>query len=78
MFAFAARTSNGRFRFLLVRSRSLFIDLLAHRNAFALLSENVHPETRLWGSIPQNDSMAGIVNSGMRLPAEWEDVWRRG
>lgn len=30
----------------------------------------------LWGSIAQNYS--GIINSVMRLPAKWEDVWRRG
>jgi GH15 family glucan-1,4-alpha-glucosidase len=60
-------------------ARSLFIDLLAHRNAFGLLSEDIHPETgALWGNIPQSYSMAGIINSAMRLSIKWEDVWRRG
>jgi GH15 family glucan-1,4-alpha-glucosidase len=59
-------------------ARSLFIDLLAQRNAFGLLSEDIHPETgALWGNIPQSYSMAGIVNSAMRLSVRWEDVWCR-
>jgi GH15 family glucan-1,4-alpha-glucosidase len=59
-------------------ARSLFIDLLAHRNAFGLLSEDIHPETgALWGNIPQTYSMAGIINSAMRLSVRWEDVWCR-
>ncbi len=59
-------------------ARSLFIDLLAHRNAFGLLSEDIHPETgALWGNIPQSYSMAGIINSAMRLSIRWEDVWCR-
>jgi GH15 family glucan-1,4-alpha-glucosidase len=59
-------------------ARSLFIDLLAHRNAFGLLSEDIHPETgALWGNIPQSYSMAGIINSAMRLSVRWEDVWCR-
>ena len=57
---------------------ALFIDLLAHRNAFGLLSEDIHPETgALWGNIPQTYSMAGIINSAMRLSVRWEDVWCR-
>jgi hypothetical protein len=40
-------------------ARVLFIDLLAHRNAFGLLSEDIHPEARaLWGNIPQTYSTA--------------------
>jgi GH15 family glucan-1,4-alpha-glucosidase len=59
-------------------ARSLFIELLAHRNAFGLLSEDIHPETgALWGNIPQTYSMAGIINSAMRLSVRWEDVWCR-
>jgi len=42
------------------------------------LSEDIHPETgALWGNIPQSYSMAGIINSAMRLSVKWEDVWRR-
>ena len=59
-------------------TRVLFIDLLAHRNPFGLLSEDIHPETAaLWGNIPQTYSMAEIINSAMRLSVRWEDVWCR-
>jgi GH15 family glucan-1,4-alpha-glucosidase len=59
-------------------ARVLFIDLLAHRNPFGLLSKDIHPETAaLWGNIPQTYSMAGIINSAMRLSVRWEDVWCR-
>ena len=57
-------------------ARALCVDLLALRNAFGLLSEDIHPETAaLWGNIPQTYSMAGTVNSAMRLSVRWEDVW---
>jgi hypothetical protein len=60
-------------------ARSLFVDLLAHRNAFGLLSEDIHRETgALRGNIPQSYSMAGIINSAMRLSVRWEGVWCRG
>ena len=59
-------------------ARSLFVDLLARRNAFGLLSEDIHPTTgALWGNFPQTYSMAGIINSAMRLSIGWEDVWCR-
>lgn len=57
-------------------ARALFDDLLSCRNAFGLLSEDIHPQTgALWGNIPQTYSMAGIINSAMRLSVSWEDVW---
>ena len=31
----------------------------------------------LWGNLPQSYSMAGIINSAMRLSVKWEDVWCR-
>ena len=56
----------------------LFIDLLAHRNAFGLLSEDIHPETgELWGNLPQSYSMAGIINTATRLSSSWEEAWAR-
>jgi len=59
-------------------ARVLFIDLLAHRNPFGLLSKDIHPETAtLWGNIPQTYSMAGIINSAMRLSVRREDMWCR-
>jgi GH15 family glucan-1,4-alpha-glucosidase len=84
------RQANGRNRRNLVlvahpddigrrdEARALFINLLARRNAFGLLSEDIHPETSaLWGNIPQTYSMAGIINSAMRLSIHWEDAWCR-
>jgi GH15 family glucan-1,4-alpha-glucosidase len=57
-------------------ARAFFTDLLSRRNSFGLLSEDIHPQTgALWGNFPQTYSMAGIVNSAMRLSETWEDVW---
>lgn len=58
-------------------ARDLFESLLSSRNRYGLLSEDLHPETGvLWGNIPQTYSMAGIVNSAMRLSKSWEEgVW---
>ena len=59
-------------------ARGMFVDLLGRRNAFGLLSEDIHPETgALWGNIPQTYSMAAIIDSAMRLSVKWEDAWRR-
>ena len=59
-------------------ARAMFTDLLDRRNAFGILSEDIHPETGvLWGNIPQTYSMAAIINSAMRLSVKWEDAWRR-
>ena len=59
-------------------ARELFCDLLTHTNAFGILSEDLHPvDGTLWGNIPQTYSMAGIINSAMRLSKPWEDAWCR-
>ena len=59
-------------------ARELFESILASRNAFGLLSEDIHPETReLWGNIPQTYSMAGIINTATRLSSSWEEAWAR-
>jgi GH15 family glucan-1,4-alpha-glucosidase len=58
--------------------RELFEAILGHRNAFGLLSEDIHPETgELWGNLPQTYSMAGIINSATRLSSSWEEAWAR-
>ena len=58
-------------------ARELFADLLKRRNAFGLLSEDIHPETgALWGNLPQTYSMAAIIDSAMRLSVKWEEAWR--
>jgi GH15 family glucan-1,4-alpha-glucosidase len=57
-------------------ARELFSELLAKRNAFGLLSEDIHPVTgQLWGNLPQTYSMAGIINTGMSLSRNWDQVW---
>ena len=57
-------------------AREIFADLLTHRNAFGLLSEDIHPATRqLWGNLPQTYSMAGIVNTGRILSRSWQHAW---
>jgi GH15 family glucan-1,4-alpha-glucosidase len=57
-------------------ARELFESILASRNAYGLLSEDIHPETgELWGNLPQTYSMAGIINSATRLSSSWEEAW---
>ncbi len=54
-------------------------DLLACRNVFGLLSEDIHPTTgELWGNLPQTYSMAGIVNTGRILSRSWQEAWAQG
>ncbi len=60
-------------------ARDMFESILASRNAYGLLSEDIHPETgELWGNLPQTYSMAGIINTATRLSASWENAWARG
>ena len=57
-------------------ARDLFESILASRNAYGLLSEDIHPETgELWGNLPQTYSMAGIIKTATRLSSSWEDAW---
>jgi GH15 family glucan-1,4-alpha-glucosidase len=59
-------------------ARELFSDLLSRRNAFGLLSEDMHPVTgQLWGNLPQTYSMAGIVNTARILSRSWQEAWAR-
>jgi GH15 family glucan-1,4-alpha-glucosidase len=59
-------------------ARELFVDLLARRNAFGLLSEDIHPVSgALWGNLPQTYSMAGIVNTARILSRSWQEAWAR-
>jgi GH15 family glucan-1,4-alpha-glucosidase len=59
-------------------ARDLFLDALAHRNRYGLLSEDVDPQSgTLWGNFPQTYSMAGLILTAMRLSRSWEDrYWR--
>jgi GH15 family glucan-1,4-alpha-glucosidase len=57
-------------------ARELFNNVLAHRNAFGILSEDIAPGTgQLWGNLPQTYSMAGIINTGMNLSRRWDAAW---
>lgn len=59
-------------------ARARFVNLLDHRNAFGLLSEDIHPGTgTLCGNIPQTYSMAAIIITATRLSIAWEDAWSR-
>ena len=54
-------------------------ELGAARNTYGLLAEDLHPHTgEMWGNIPQTYSMAGLVNTAMRLSISWEEGLCRG
>jgi GH15 family glucan-1,4-alpha-glucosidase len=60
-------------------AREAFVDALAHRNRYGLLSEDVDPKTgALFGNFPQTYSMAGLILTGMKLSRNWEDRYWRG
>ena len=53
-----------------------FERLLAARNRFGLLSEDIDVNSgRLWGNFPQTYSMVGIIMCAMRLSRRWEDAF---
>ena len=55
-------------------SASISASVVGARNSYGLLSEDIHPKTgEMWGNIPQTYSMAGLVNSAMRLSISWEE-----
>ncbi|WP_295556524.1 glycoside hydrolase family 15 protein [uncultured Hyphomicrobium sp.] len=67
-----ALTAAGR----VTQAREMLSDLLSRRNAFGILSEDIHPTTgQLWGNLPQTYSMAGVVNSCMNLSRNWTEAW---
>ncbi len=60
-------------------ARALYDDLVALRNRYGLLAEDVHPQDgRLWGNIPQTYSMAGLINTAMKLSRSWEEGMCQG
>ncbi len=60
-------------------ARELYAELVVARNTYGLLAEDLHPFTgELWGNIPQTYSMAGLVNTAMRLSISWEEGLCRG
>jgi len=58
------------------RAREAFEKLLACRNKFGLLAEDIDFDTHeLWGNFPQTYSMVGIIMCAMRLSERWEDAF---
>jgi GH15 family glucan-1,4-alpha-glucosidase len=57
-------------------ARALFEKILSHRNSHGLLSEDIDVNTcELWGNFPQTYSMVGIIDSAIRLSAEWDQAY---
>jgi GH15 family glucan-1,4-alpha-glucosidase len=57
-------------------ARALFEKVLSHCNRHGLLSEDIDPETgELWGNFVQTYSMVGIIDSAIRLSAEWDHAY---
>jgi len=58
------------------QARQLFETVLSHRNSHGLLSEDIDTGTgELWGNFVQTYSMVGIIDSAIRLSAEWDQVY---
>jgi GH15 family glucan-1,4-alpha-glucosidase len=58
------------------KAREIFTDVVARRNSYGILSEDIHPETgELWGNIPQTYCMAGLISTGMKLSRDWDEAW---
>jgi len=57
-------------------ARAMFDRLLAARNSFGLLSEDIDPRTgELWGNFPQTYSMLGLIHCAVRLSPTWEEIF---
>jgi len=57
------------------RARTEFERVLAQRNRFGLLSEDIDVKTgELWGNFPQTYSMVGIIMCAKRLSLSWSDA----
>jgi GH15 family glucan-1,4-alpha-glucosidase len=57
------------------RARAEFEKVLACRNRFGLLAEDIEVSTReLWGNFPQTYSMVGIIMCAIRLSRSWSDA----
>ncbi len=54
-------------------AREYFEALLALRNRFGLMSEDVDIQTgESWGNYPQTYSLVGVINCAMRISRSWE------
>ena len=57
-------------------AREMFERLLAARNRFGLLSEDIDPNTgELWGNFPQTYSMLGVINCAVKLSPRWDEIF---
>jgi GH15 family glucan-1,4-alpha-glucosidase len=58
------------------RAREEFERILACRNRFGLLSEDIDVATHeLWGNFPQTYSMVGIIMCAKRLSRSWDEAF---
>ena len=56
-------------------AREMFEHLLSKRTSLGLLAEDIDPASgEQWGNFPQTYSMAGIINTAIRLSRRWESV----
>ncbi len=56
-------------------ARALFEEMLDHRTAAGLLSEDIDPVTgELWGNYPQTYSLVGIINCAVLLSKPWSSI----
>lgn len=56
-------------------ARELFEEMLSHRSAAGLLSEDLSFETgELWGNYPQTYSLVGLINCAALLSRPWTSV----
>jgi GH15 family glucan-1,4-alpha-glucosidase len=58
------------------RAREEFEKVLACRNRFGLLAEDIDVATHeLWGNFPQTYSMVGIIMCAKRLSRSWDEAF---
>ena len=56
----------------------MFEAILGCRNAFGLLSEDVHREIgELWNNFPREDPIVGIISAATRLSSTEREAWAR-
>ena len=57
-------------------ARSLFENLLAHRNRHGLHAEHLDvPTGEHWGNFVQTYSMVGLINAAIRLSKRWDSAF---
>lgn len=57
-------------------ARTMFENVLAHRNRHGLLAEHIDPRTHeQWGNFVQTYSMVGLISSAVRLSVPWDKAF---